>query len=268
MTVKVMLDAGHGKGSAYNRGSIYGNEGDNNFKFSLILKNELEKYGIEVGLTRPNKNIGSNDDLKRRGNLGQGYDLFLSLHTNAGGGTGVEVWNSVQRGNEPLANALCQALSDVQKIKNRGVKYKKFDTYSNLDWFGVLRHNKARFGMLVEHCFHDNEKECRFYVENMLLIAKKEAEVIAKAFGIKGAEIKGDDEMLDVIVTCISDGDVLKAVDYAIMKGYPFIKSENGILKVKAKKIIQIGGNGTVDGAIKIAGNNRIETYKEVAKNL
>ena len=131
----------------------------------------------------------------------------------------------------------------------------------------MLRYNEAKKGMLIEHCFHDNANECKFYYNNMELIAKKEAEIIAKYYGIK-EKTQGDDEMLDVIVTCISDGDILKAVDYAIMKGYPFIKSDNGILKVKAKKVIQIGGNGTVDNAVKIAGNNRIDTFKEIAKNL
>lgn len=266
MSIKIMLDAGHGAGADYNRGSKYGNEGDNNFNFSLLLKKELEKYGFYVGLTRPTQNVGSNQDLKRRGQLGKGYDLFLSLHSNAGGGTGVEIWNSVTKGDSTLANLLCEGLSKVQNIKNRGVKYKKLEG-TNLDWFGVLRYNAAKKGMLIEHCFHDNAPECKFYYNNMELIAKKEAEIIAKYYGIK-EKTQGDDEMLDVIVTCISDGDVLKAVDYAVMKNYPFMKANNGILPIKAKKVIQIGGNGTVDNAVKIAGNNRIDTFKEIAKNL
>lgn len=184
--VKIMLDAGHGKGSAYNRGSHFGNEGDNNFKFSLYLKKELENFGFEVGLTRPYEEIGSNEDLYRRGSLGSGYDLFLSLHTNAGGGTGVEIFNSNIKGDKTLASRLCAVLSDVQGIKNRGVKYKTLDG-SSLDWYGVLRHNKAKTGMLIEHCFHDNYNECNWYYENMQTIAKTEAKCIAEYYGLVSA---------------------------------------------------------------------------------
>lgn len=184
--MKILLDAGHGKGSNYNRGSKFGNEGDNNFKFSILLKKELEKYGFYVGLTRPTEDIGSNDDLKRRGEMGYGYDLFLSLHTNAGGGTGVEIFNSNTKGDKTLAKKLCECLANVQGIKNRGVKHKTLEG-SNLDWYGVLRHNKAKTAMLIEHCFHDNYDECKWYYENMEKIAQEEAKCIAEYYGLLNA---------------------------------------------------------------------------------
>lgn len=31
MPIKIMLDPGHGQGREFNRGSVIGNEGDNNF---------------------------------------------------------------------------------------------------------------------------------------------------------------------------------------------------------------------------------------------
>ena len=37
MTIKIMLDPGHGAGRNFNRGSVIGNEGDNNYKYSLVL---------------------------------------------------------------------------------------------------------------------------------------------------------------------------------------------------------------------------------------
>lgn len=191
--MKILLDAGHGKGSNYNRGSKFGNEGDNNFKFSLILKRELEKYGFIVGLTRPVDTVGNDDDLYRRGSMGAGYDLFLSLHTNAGGGTGVEIYNDVNRGNYNLADKLCKTLASVQGITNRGVKHKY---WGSDDYYGVLRFNKAKAGMLVEHCFHDNYKECKWYYENMEKIATAEAKCIADFYGktkISGNSTESED---------------------------------------------------------------------------
>ena len=82
MKRKIVLDAGHGEGKAFNRGSRIGNEGDNNFKMANILKAELEKKGFEVTLTR-NKS-SDNPTLTERGKAGKGHDLLLSLHTNAG----------------------------------------------------------------------------------------------------------------------------------------------------------------------------------------
>ncbi|HIT90547.1 MAG TPA: N-acetylmuramoyl-L-alanine amidase, partial [Candidatus Merdenecus merdavium] len=81
MAIKILLDPGHGAGKAHNRGSVIGNEGDNNYHFSIVLKNELEKRGFIVGTTR--QSISQNPSLQSRGQKAKGYDLFLSLHSNA-----------------------------------------------------------------------------------------------------------------------------------------------------------------------------------------
>src|SRR5699024_7369738 len=81
--IKIMLDPGHGAGSKHNRGFIGGNEGDSNWAYHLILKEELERRGFIVGTTRPRKT--DDPSLAARGQAGRGYDLLLSLHTNATG---------------------------------------------------------------------------------------------------------------------------------------------------------------------------------------
>ena len=50
--MRIILNAGHGAGKEHNRGGIYFNEGDNNYLYSLVLKEELEKYSREI--LRPN----------------------------------------------------------------------------------------------------------------------------------------------------------------------------------------------------------------------
>ena len=62
--LKIILDAGHGYGPQHNRGAICYNEGDNNYIYSLVLKQELEKYkDVIVDLTR--KDIKDNPSLSQ-----------------------------------------------------------------------------------------------------------------------------------------------------------------------------------------------------------
>ena len=81
MAIKVCLDAGHyGK---YNRSPVVPEyyESDMNWKLHLLLKAELEKYGIEVITTRASQD--KDLALESRGKASKGCDLFLSLHSNA-----------------------------------------------------------------------------------------------------------------------------------------------------------------------------------------
>lgn len=72
----------------------------------------------------------------------------ISIHLNAGGGTGVEVWtySSDSKANA-CAKRICSKVSSALGIKNRGVKHKT--TYY------VLRKTKNP-AMIVECCFVDN----------------------------------------------------------------------------------------------------------------
>ena len=181
--MKIILDAGHGQGSAHNRGSVIGNEGDNNYAFSLVLKKELEKYGIQVGLTRPNP--AQDPSLNARGAAGAGYDMFISLHSNAATASvrGTEIYNSVQR---PAPSALVNALvADIAKFfghANRGVKTRK---WNNGDYYGVLRSNLAKVGFLIEYGFHTNRQDAEIYVSKRQELAEITASRIASHYGLK-----------------------------------------------------------------------------------
>ncbi|WP_099202980.1 cell wall-binding repeat-containing protein [Miniphocaeibacter massiliensis] len=190
--VSILLDPGHGAGSTHNRGYVgpkWKNEGDGNYYFSLLLKKELEAYGIKVGTTR--SSISANPDLAPRGEAAKGYNLFISLHTNAGGGTGVEIYNDVQRtGAEKLASNLTSNISSTLNITNRGVKKRLYGENTsgvnpNHNYYGVLRNNGATAGMLIEHCFHDNYTEIKKYEDRATTLAKNMASEIAKYYGLK-----------------------------------------------------------------------------------
>ena len=76
-------------------------------------------------------------------------DLDVSIHLNAGGGTGVEVWG-YDSGINDVAKRVCSKVASALGIRNRGVKYSK-DLY-------VLRNTRAK-AILIECCFVDSTND-------------------------------------------------------------------------------------------------------------
>ena len=192
--IKIMLDPGHGAGKSHNRGfktvkgfEEYSNEGDANFIFcNKHLKPALEKVGFTVGMTR-NK-ITDNPTIANRGKMAKGYDILLSSHTNAGAGSGVEVWDSTnpKESIKPLTDLICTTTSKALGIPNRGTKYRKQSNGSN--YYGVLRNGLAKHNFIVEWCFHDNQSDVTSYVNNMELLANNVAKAMADYYKLDKVE--------------------------------------------------------------------------------
>ena len=204
----VVIDPGH-TGNTYNAGAVKGYyESKAVYDLSLYEKAALEKRGIDVILTRErNQDPG----LYERGQMavkkGHGYAnvVFESNHSNAFNGKayGVTIIRSAHLpSSEKLANRMIEAIVKVMKPStgityNRGVTTK---TQSNgADWYGVIRgavsgevsqkqaqNGPVHYDYIVEHGFHDNQKECQFLSkqENLKAIAEAKAAVIADYFGI------------------------------------------------------------------------------------
>ena len=204
----VVIDPGH-TGNTYNAGAVKGYyESKAVYDLSLYEKAALEKRGIDVIMTRErNQDPG----LYERGQMavknGRGYAnvVFESNHSNAFNGKayGVNIIRSAHLpASEKLADRMIDAIVKVMKLStgityNRGVTTK---TQSNgADWYGVIRgavsgattqgqakNGPVRYDYIVEHGFHDNQKECQFLSkqENLKAIAEAKAAVIADYFGI------------------------------------------------------------------------------------
>ncbi|MEH7000311.1 N-acetylmuramoyl-L-alanine amidase [Priestia megaterium] len=87
--MRVMIDAGHG---GYDPGATSNGlkEKDLTLKLALDVAEDLESlYGIEVLLTRTEDVFISLEDRVLKANTAE-VDYFVSLHHNAGGGTGFE----------------------------------------------------------------------------------------------------------------------------------------------------------------------------------
>lgn len=102
-------------------------------------------------------------------------NLDISIHLNAGGGTGCEVENYDSR-TKAVSDRICANISAALGIRNRGTKY--------MPELYVLRKTKS-LAILVECCFVDNQTD----------YAAWDADKCAKAIaeGILGRSITGTD---------------------------------------------------------------------------
>ena len=205
----VVIDPGH-TGNTYNAGAVKGYyESKAVYDLSLYEKAALEKRGIDVIMTRErNQDPG----LYERGQMavkkGRGYAnvVFESNHSNAFNGKayGVTIIRSAHLpSSEKLANRMIDAIVKVMK-PSTGVTYNRGVTTkiqsNGADWYGVIRgavsgattqgqakNGPVRYDYIVEHGFHDNQKECQFLAkqENLKAIAEAKAAVIADYFGIR-----------------------------------------------------------------------------------
>lgn len=182
--MKICLDAGHGQYD--NRGYLgkkYKSEGIFTFYMAIEVKKELEKYEkVEIILTR--RRLEEKPSFKVRSDLSKGCDCMLSIHSNAGKGTGTEIWQDV---NNPLpfGKVLSATVSKVQGIRDRGEKKKYREGYKSSNWYAILRGNKAQTGGLLEIAFHDNPHDVDIMEEKFQEIAKAIATVVANHYKLK-----------------------------------------------------------------------------------
>lgn len=209
MSKKIMLDPGH-FGSYYNQSPAVKKYYESNFTwdFTNILKSELEKRGFSVSLTRTNKD--TDVGLVQRGNMSRGYDLFLSIHSNAVGngvredidypvayvlmddGSKTTAYDKIsQELGQKLATCVKQTMGTKQDgiIQTRSIGYdRNGDGKVNAEdeYYGVLygaRQVKTP-GIILEHSFHTNTRSTNWLLSknNLNIMAAAEADVIAKYF--------------------------------------------------------------------------------------
>lgn len=209
--IKIFLDQGHGWN--YNKGVVSGYyEGNAMYWYGLILRNELRQYGFIVDCIRNdleaerlycvNNGIFSTngESVSLRGPKVAGYDILISLHTNANYNAsvrGTEVYDSCQSTTYELAKALTDTIAAHFNHPNRGVRY-RFNVGNGPivngrlseeklgeDWYGVLRTSKADRAMMLEQGFHSNKEDCSLLMDANFKkeMAAKSAKVIGDYFG-------------------------------------------------------------------------------------
>jgi N-acetylmuramoyl-L-alanine amidase len=256
---KILLDAGHyGKYNQSPQVKEY-YEAERMWVLCRLLQMQLEKRGHLVHTTR--------DDQKKdlavveRGKKAQGYDIFISLHSNDFDGS-----EEVAKANKiDYVVAYAPSYAKNDRCKNSqalGLRFAKYfsgiikakqeprvDTLlkSNGDeYYGVLRgwqKTNCEIGFIIEHGFHSNPKTAKWLLddENLLNLASGEANII-------DAYLKGDfEEKEESKVETpkeIKVGSIVKIRNGAYMYGttrklsswvYPL---EWVVLQVKGRKVI------------------------------
>lgn len=206
MAIKICLDAGHyGK---YNRSpavpSYY--ESDMNWKLHNMLKAELEQYGFEVKQTRSDKE--KDLSVYNRGVASDGCDLFLSIHSNAVGSyvneavDRVTVYVQLDGKGDELGKALANVIAETMETKQAGNIATRKGNHG--EYYGVLRGAAAvgTMGLILEHSFHTNTRSTNWLLvdSNLQKLAKREAEVIAKWFGLSKQEKPAETESVWYLV--------------------------------------------------------------------
>lgn len=200
--IKIMLDAGHyGK---YNRSPVVREYYESVQMWALceLLAEELKNCGFEVGKTRDK--IETDLEVTKRGKKAKGYDLFISLHSNAVAPGGSEKTDRVCvyaafdgiNGSHRLASALAVGISDLMGTSGGYVKTRKSDN-GDREYYGVLRGARSvgcPLYYLIEHSFHTNARAAKWLLDksNLVSLARMEAKVIAGYFGAENREVKGD----------------------------------------------------------------------------
>lgn len=168
----VMLDNGHGKNTAGKRSPVWKDgtqllEYEFNRDIVRRIAEKLDAEGIQYRIIVPEETDVSLSERARRANeiydQANGKAFLLSIHANAGGGTGWECYTSVGLTKaDALATILCEEAT--REFQPDGWRM-RFD-YSDGDpdkesQFTILVKTKAP-AVLTENFFMDTEKDCRF----------------------------------------------------------------------------------------------------------
>lgn len=137
MRIKLCIDPGHGNGNRslgkYDPGAVAAGltEADIVLQWALTGKWMCQQAGIDVFLTRDDDKdltpVGVRDDKAEI----VGCTHFLSLHCNAGGGTGVETFYRDQA-DRAWAEKVQSCILQASGGKNRGIKHESQTQHNRL----------------------------------------------------------------------------------------------------------------------------------------
>ena len=155
--VKVFIGVGHGGSDP---GAVANNtkEKDLNLSIALACRDELERHGVSVKMSRSQD---ENDPIGEEVKECNAYspDLAVDIHNNAGGGDGAEVFYSHLGGKGK--NLAENILGEIVKLgqNSRGIKTRV--NSQGKDYYAFIR-NTSCPAVIVECAFIDNTSDLNF----------------------------------------------------------------------------------------------------------
>ena len=183
---KVFIGVGHGGSDP---GAVANNtkEKDLNLSIALACRDELERHGISVKMSRTkDENDTLSDEIKECNAFSP--DLAVDIHNNAGGGDGAEAFYHYGGGkSKTLAE---NVLSEIVKVgqNSRGAKIRK--NANGKDYYGFIRQTSCP-AIIIECAFVDNASDLQILATE----SKRKAMGVAIAKGILktlGVEYEGE----------------------------------------------------------------------------
>ncbi len=179
---KIFIDPGHG---GRDPGAVANGLQEKTLVLDIArrIRNILDKeyQAVQVKMSRESDVYVSLNDRARQAN-NWGADYFVSVHVNAGGGTGFEsfVHTSQPRRTVQLRNKVHDEIVRQIKVRDRGKKTADF---------AVLRLTRMS-AILTENLFIDRPEDAKKLKDPAFLvrIARGHTEGIAKAFGLQKKE--------------------------------------------------------------------------------
>lgn len=180
----ICLDAGHG---GYDSGAVDydGNcESTENLRMALMLKDELEKLGVTVVLTRDSDEYLTLSERCDTANEA-GADLMLSIHRNFyemdDSVCGIEAWinSSCPDEDYDIADRILTDLSKETEItNNRGVRHGTRDDGNDEDY--AINSMSSMPSLILEMGYMSNGEDNRLFNDNMSVYCKTIADTVLK----------------------------------------------------------------------------------------
>ena len=205
MATRIMIDAGHA-GAFYNASPVVKGyyESAMAWKLSHALKTALEAWGFEVGMTRTS--MDDDPELTVRGRMAKGYDLFLSIHSNAAASETPDApWiitlapdnkTGIDEISREVGSAVGSVISGVMGVSAPYYYTKKVDFdrdgngYLDDEYYGVLFGAKSVGvpAVILEHSFHTNKRATEWLMsdDNLKALAEAEAAALADFYEMEG----------------------------------------------------------------------------------
>ena len=203
---KIMLDPGHDK-AQYNQGAAPGYwEGERMWRLCRILRPKLEARGFIVGTTKTKCDQAV--EVTARGRKAKGYNLLISLHTDACADpkvdrpTGIYLVDDdcgpIDEESKELAKLLSATAAATIGTRYRAQQYSRrssndrdHDGKVNDDYYGVLygAHQVGVPAVILEHTFHTCPASAEWLLDdsNLEELANALADVLADYYGTAGA---------------------------------------------------------------------------------
>ena len=185
---KVYIDPGHGGSDP---GAVkYIIERDVNLVMALACRDYLNANGVSTKMSRTSNSTDTSINSMAREANNWGADLVISIHNNAGGGDGFEVYHTVGGGR---GKTLAQNIeAEVKKIgqNSRGLKTRR-DT-DGTDYYGMIRLTNAP-AVICEGVFVDNATDVQIAdtVDEQRAFGYAYAKGILKTLGIADNGLPG-----------------------------------------------------------------------------